>query len=108
MCSRPPGRTVVSALCRANDAKMLQVVPLTFVADKQPGRISGKVRLETDIPGVPVLEVDVNGQILAAEGPAPPATPASEPPAAQPATAPPSQQSPAPAAGSSELRQTET
>lgn len=54
-----------------SDAKLVQLVPLTFAADGQAGRVSGKVRLETDIAGMPILEVNVDGQIVAVETPTP-------------------------------------
>jgi len=68
-----------------SEAKLVQLVLVTFTADAQTGRVAGKVRLETDIAGTPLLEVNVDGQIVAV-GPATPAPAQTPPPAETPAT----------------------
>jgi hypothetical protein len=62
-----------------SEANILQLLPVTFVADETTGGISGKIRIETDIPGTAVLEVSVNGQIVPRE----PGTPAQPSPASK-------------------------
>ncbi len=69
------------------ESKTLQLLPVTFTADNAVGRVSGKIRIETDIAGTPVLEVSVDGQILAPQSEQP-ASPAATSSLAAPAAAP--------------------
>ncbi len=69
------------------ESKTLQLLPVTFTADNAAGRVSGKIRIETDIAGTPVLEVSVDGQILAPQSEQP-ASPAATSSLAAPAAAP--------------------
>ena len=70
------------------EAKDVQLVPVTFLPDDKPGRIVGKIRIETDVAGAPVLEVKVDGQIvpLAPAAPTQAAPPAGTPAPAAPGT----------------------
>ncbi len=44
-------------------AKAVQLLPITFDAKDVSGRITGKIRIETDYPQSKTLEVDVNVQV---------------------------------------------
>lgn len=68
-------------------AKSYHLVPVLFKATGAAGRVAGKIRVETDLPGNPVLEVSVEGEVvpaagkpdptpLSGESPAPPVFPA--------------------------------
>jgi hypothetical protein len=56
------------------EAKELQVIGVQFTAGSKPGKIAGKIRITTDLGGATV-DVDVDGQIVAAGGPVPAAGP---------------------------------
>ncbi|MFH1918296.1 MAG: DUF1573 domain-containing protein [Planctomycetota bacterium] len=49
----------------SEEAKTLHVVPVTFSAGDAPGKISGTIRIKTDVPGSEVLEVQFHGQVVA-------------------------------------------
>jgi len=67
-------------------AQNLQLIPVTFMAEGAPGKVTGVIRIETDLDGR-ALEVPVQVQIIAPAGGGPtPGTPASSLPAT---TAPP-------------------
>lgn len=48
-------------------AKPYQVILVEFQAGDSPGKISGKIRIQTDLPGAPPMEVSVDG-LVAAKG----------------------------------------
>jgi len=47
-----------------DEAKTLHVIPITFTAGSSPGKITGKIRIQTDVPGSEVLEVKFDGQVV--------------------------------------------
>jgi hypothetical protein len=55
-------------------SQTLHLIPFTFTAADTPGKISGAIRIETDVAGSETLEVKFNGQVLA---PAPEDSPTS-------------------------------
>jgi len=54
------------------EAKTVQLIPVTFTAGDTPGEITGKVRVETDLAGNSAVEVDVTGRVLGRGSEAPP------------------------------------
>lgn len=64
------------------EAKTVQLIAVTFTAEETPGGITGKTRVETDLGGKSVIEVDVNGRVVAASPVATPDDPPDDPPAA--------------------------
>ena len=46
-------------------AKTWHVVPVTFTAARQPGKISGIIRIRTDVAGSEVVEVKFDGRVIA-------------------------------------------
>ncbi len=51
--------------CKLPDgAKTVQVIPVTFDAKDESGKITGKIRIETDYPNTKPLDVDVNVQVM--------------------------------------------
>ena len=54
------------------EAKDVQVIGVQFNAGAKPGKIAGKIDITTDLGGAAV-DVDVNGQVVAGDRPAPPA-----------------------------------
>ncbi len=66
---------------RPSDAKTVHVIATTLVAGKNPGIISGKIRIRTDAPGYELLEVPVDGRVAAAPAASTTASPAKPSPA---------------------------
>ncbi len=52
-------------------AKTLHLVPVTFIAGNEPGKVTLRIRIQTDLPETPVLDVTVNAQVVP-HGPAKP------------------------------------
>jgi hypothetical protein len=50
-----------------DEAKALHVIPVTFTAGETPGRVTGKIRIETDVPGSELLEVEFDGRVVASD-----------------------------------------
>ncbi|HIQ19656.1 MAG TPA: DUF1573 domain-containing protein [Planctomycetes bacterium] len=48
-----------------NVARPLQLVPVTFAAGDQPGKVTGTIRIHTDLESHQVVEVEVDGQVVA-------------------------------------------
>jgi len=71
------------------EARRVQLIPVTFIAEGTPGRVSQRIKILTDLPHSPSAEVVVNVQVI--EGPAGAESPASQSP---PALAPSSGQTP--------------
>ncbi|MCR4413957.1 MAG: DUF1573 domain-containing protein [Thermoguttaceae bacterium] len=46
------------------EAKAVHVVPMQFTATEATGRVSGKIRVETDVPGAGAVEINVDGQVV--------------------------------------------
>jgi len=46
-------------------AKPYQVIVVDFQAGDRPGKVSGKIRIKTDLPGTEIMEVSVDGQVAA-------------------------------------------
>jgi hypothetical protein len=44
-------------------AKPYQVIAVEFQAGDRPGKLSGKIRIKTDLPGTGAVEVSVDGQV---------------------------------------------
>lgn len=84
---------------KPSGSKPLQLLPLTFEADETMGRIGGKIRIETDIAGTPVLEVGVDGQIVPREPGAASTSAPSSVPSSVPSSASPKSTAPASAVG---------
>jgi Protein of unknown function (DUF1573) len=49
----------------ADEAKPVHVVPVTFTADEQPGKIARRVRVETDLGAHGTAEIEVLGEVVA-------------------------------------------
>ncbi len=83
-------------------ARTVHVIPITFTAADPAGALSGEVRIETDLPGHPVLSVPIDGRVV---GPGIPKAaepmPGANPVETSPVVGPPSQPAspPLPAAG---------
>jgi hypothetical protein len=45
-------------------ARSLHVIPVTFTAAEEPGKITGTIRIQTDVAGSEVVEVRFDGQVL--------------------------------------------
>jgi hypothetical protein len=55
--------------CKLPDgAKAVQVVPVTFDAKEDSGKVTGTIHIETDYPNTKPLDVDVNVQIMPPKG----------------------------------------
>jgi hypothetical protein len=55
--------------CKLPDgAKAVQLLPVTFNANDASGKITGKIRVETDYPNAKPLDVDVNVQVMQKTG----------------------------------------
>lgn len=50
-----------------DEAKPLHVIPVTFTAGDTPGKVSGKIRVKTDVPGSELLEVEFDGRVVASD-----------------------------------------
>jgi len=50
-----------------DQSKTLHVIPVTFTAGDTPGKVAGKIRVETDMPGSEILEVRFDGRVVASE-----------------------------------------
>jgi len=50
-------------------AKPYQVIVVEFHAGDRPGKVSGKIRIKTDLPGTEAVEVSVDGQVAAPSAP---------------------------------------
>lgn len=48
------------------EAKPVHVVPVRFVAGQQPGKVIGQLRIQTDLPHSPVVEVAVEALVVRA------------------------------------------
>ncbi len=57
-------RALVGHVGTAGPGSMPYVVPMNFTATEATGRVSGKIRVETDVPGAGAVEVNVDGQVV--------------------------------------------
>jgi hypothetical protein len=48
-----------------DEAKQVHLVPVTFTADGQPGKIAHRIRIETDLGSHGTAEIDVFGDVAA-------------------------------------------
>ena len=46
------------------EAKPVHVIPVQFTADKQPGKVSGRLRIQTDLADSPSVEVPVDALVV--------------------------------------------
>jgi hypothetical protein len=53
----------------SDEAKDLHMIGVTYTAGDAPGRITGTIRIVTDVPGSEQLEVNCEGRVLAPETP---------------------------------------
>ncbi len=49
-----------------SEPRAVHIVPMRFVADGRAGQVSGKIRVETDLPGAAPVEIQVNGEVVEA------------------------------------------
>ena len=49
----------------SEEPKILHAIRVTFTAGKTPGKVTGKIRIQTDLPGTEKLEVKVDGRVVA-------------------------------------------
>ena len=50
----------------ADEARILHPITITFTAGKEAGKVSGQIRVQTDVPGNEQLKVNVDGRVIAA------------------------------------------
>lgn len=48
------------------EARAVHIVPMRFVPTETAGHVSGKIRVETDVAGAAPVEIQVNGEVIAA------------------------------------------